>query len=108
MRRKRDIVDHPLITARQAAVFFHCSHDRFKEKFDKVLYKEIAVGKTTNSRGYLLTDVLRAAFPQASNHTIHVLAMEVCYKHAAERKASTAERKATRARRAKQERGKDE
>lgn len=101
MRRRKDIVDLPLINVRQAAALFGWSHTKFKQKFDEVLHKEIATGKTSYSVGYLLTDVLRAAYPEANNTVIHLMAVDVCYREAATRQ------KSGRGRRSNSERGKD-
>lgn len=101
MARRKDIVDLPLITDRQAAALFGWSQRKFKKKFDEVLHKEIATGKTSYSVGYLLTDVLRAAYPEANNTEIHLMAIDVCYREAATR------RKSATGRRRNSERGKD-
>ena len=101
MRQEKDIVDLPLITAKQAGMIFGWSGRKFKLNFAQVLHEEIASARqTARGRRYLLTHVLRSAFPEANNHAIHMMALEFNLRQAAERKIIYG-------RKANSERGKD-
>ena len=91
--RERDITDYPLVTLTQAAVIFGWSRDQFRERFISVLHDGIRSVKTTSGMKLLLTDVLRSAFPEASNHTVHVLAFEYLLHLAKDRKEKWGKKK---------------
>ena len=44
------------------------------------------MAEASAGKRYLLTDVLKSAFPEASKHTIHMMALEFNLNQAAERK----------------------
>lgn len=83
---ERNVYDYPTATMTQAAVVFGWSRDRFRKSYNGGMYREIRHEDTSSGRKLLLTDVIRAAFPEASNHTIHVLAFDYLLRQRAERK----------------------
>lgn len=79
MRKKRLTVHElPHCNGREAAGIFGMSYDVWKPIFDTTYHKVIRTQRMGGGYAiqYLLTDVYRAAFPEASDHTIHMMANE--------------------------------
>jgi len=71
----RSIYDQPTVTMRAAAAILMMSWPRLRKRWD-TLSKHIRWVENRKGRRLLLVDVLRCAYPEASEHTIHVLAMD--------------------------------
>lgn len=72
---RRTIGDLPHCNLIEAAGIFGIGERTFKPLFESKLHKIIRSQKTAAgyAKQYLLIDVFKAAFPDASNHTVHVL-----------------------------------
>lgn len=72
---ERSIYDQPTVTIRAAAAILMMSQDRLLKRWDS-LSEHIRWCTNRVGRRLLLTDVLRCAYPEASNRTIHMMALQ--------------------------------
>lgn len=75
---KRTIADLPHCNSFEAAGIFGMGPQTFKPLYKDRLYKIIRSQESAAgyARQYLLMDVFTAAFPEASTHTLHMMANE--------------------------------
>ena len=99
--RDKDILDLPMLSAREAGLIFRYGHNTFRKNFKEVLHKEIRHIRYGHGYRYLLVDVLRSAFPDAGDQTIHMMALEYIFKIDEVRRADKKEKARSK------ERGKD-
>lgn len=71
----RTIYDQPTVTMKAAATLLMMDKERLLKRWD-TLSKHIRWVNDRKGRRLLLTDVLRCAYPEASNRTIHLMALE--------------------------------
>ena len=66
----------PTVSGRGAAAIFGVNWGTFKKALELYLHKQIRYQSTRGGfqKQFILVDVLRAAYPQASDHTIHIMA----------------------------------
>lgn len=86
MEKDRDWKKEPKIQTAQAATIFCCGKPAFRDMFRRRLHKQIRYLDKQNGRFYLLTDVLRAAYPEADSASIHCMAIQVCWLYKKDRK----------------------
>ena len=71
---------YPCINMETAAGFFLCAPELFERRFRETLHKKIR-SVITDENGFkrellLLVDVIKAAFPEASNVAVHTMALK--------------------------------
>ena len=66
----------PTATTREAAFIFNMNYERFFVEFRNHMQDRIRWFDSSTGRRYLLIDVVRGAFPEASDQTAHYLAMQ--------------------------------
>lgn len=85
MKVKRTVTDQPHVSGQEAAGIFGMSYRKWRPLFKTKLHNVIRVEMTAAGfkPNYLLIDVYKAAFPEASNHTIHIMANDWLMRKAA-------------------------
>ena len=86
MHRKKTLLDYPTISFTQAASFFMWSPGKFRKHFEQVLQFEIRHVSTTRGTRLLLEDVIRAAYPEASDDKVCDLAYDYAMRDAVRRR----------------------
>ena len=86
--RPKSITDYPTISIKQAAAIFMWSPRTFQDKFTRVLQSEIRHVKTARGLRLLLEDVLRSAYPDASEGKIYDLAYDYTVRDSVRRKTT--------------------
>ena len=71
----RTIYDQPTVTMRAAAAILMMGKERLLHRWES-LSQHIRWVNNRAGRRLLLVDVLRSAYPEASEHTIHIMALE--------------------------------
>lgn len=71
-----EVYDHATVTMREAAFFFRMGHERFRERYDREFHTKIRAVKVLRGIRLLLTDVVKVAFPDADNLSVHVIAYD--------------------------------
>lgn len=73
---KRTLKDEPTISKKEALLFFNVGKVAFAERWESALQFKIRHIDTDRGRRLALIDVLKVAFPGASENTLHRLALE--------------------------------
>jgi len=71
---KTALTDQPNISRKEAAVFFNVGIDIFFKRWESHHRFNIRHVKTTKGLRLSLTDVIEAAFPKATEQTVHMMA----------------------------------
>ncbi len=71
---RKDVLDLRCVGVKEAADIFGWSITKFRQKYRDVLHPEISTARTSHGKQFLLTDVIKCAFPEADNTAIHVVA----------------------------------
>lgn len=74
MQEKWEI--EPTITLKEAAILFNIGLPKFRVLFRKKLANVVRYFKDRNGYKLLLIDIMRAAFPEADDHTIHMMSLD--------------------------------
>lgn len=83
---QKQIHDLPTISAYEARYFFGCGTEHFRKRFAECLYTEIRHVDIRKGKVFVLVDVIKSAFPEADNYTVHKIAVEYLQKRGAQRK----------------------
>ena len=77
MKREDDrtIYDQPTVTIKAAGAILMMGKERLQKRWESLSW-HIRWVNTRRGRRLLLVDVLRCAYPEASEHTIHMMALE--------------------------------
>lgn len=75
-RKDRSLTDEPTISRNQASVLFNVGKHIFQRRWDQTYQFDIRHIDTENGLRLSLIDVVRRAFPEASDHTQHMIAYE--------------------------------
>jgi hypothetical protein len=70
--RNESLGDHAVIPRNAAAFFFGIGKDRFEKRWNEHYKYIIRHVETTGGLRLLLTDVVEAAFPDATDQTVHI------------------------------------
>ncbi len=90
---QKNISYYPTLSIPQAASIFMWSPRTFRDRFIRVLQSEIRHVKTDRGIRLLLEDVIRAAYPDATEDTIYQLAFSYTMSDAIRRKSTWGKRK---------------
>lgn len=69
----------PTISISEAAIIYNIGRETFRALFKQELTEKVRFFKGSNGYRLLLTDVMRAAYPEASDDAIHLMSLDfVC------------------------------
>lgn len=75
----RNWESEPTISLKEAAILYNTGIEHFRLIFRRELSKTVRFFRNRHGYRLLLTDVMRAAFPEADDYTIHMMALDfVC------------------------------
>lgn len=76
MKGKQVVRLLPTVSGREAAAIFGVCYKTFKKSLDLYLHRHLRFTNTNGgfAKRFVLVDVLTAAYPEASRHTIHMMA----------------------------------
>ena len=76
---EEELINYPCIPIGAAAILFNWTPELFEIRFHEALHKKIrSVTIEDGQELMLLEDVLRAAFPDASDDIIYIMSLKCC------------------------------